>query len=253
MTSLGAAPHPRLVADIGGTGCRLGRVEREGSDVADIVAFDAGTAPEAAIAQYLARPGRPRPRAAALGVAAPVLGDTVQLTNRAWSFSVRELERRLGLERLVVLNDFAALAHALPLVQAAEVLPVGGGRAAEGAPMAIVGPGTGLGVSGLVPGPRGPAVVVGEGGHVSLAAATPREDASSRSCGAGSDTFPPSVCSRARVSSICTTPCGFSTGCRHGRGRPRRSPGTAERATRAAGKRSICSSRSSAASQATSR
>ncbi|HEY2560838.1 MAG TPA: glucokinase [Caldimonas sp.] len=172
-----AAPYPRLVADIGGSGCRIGWVEREGSDVDDVAAFDATRSPEAAIAAYLAgRDGMP-PRSAALGVAAPVLGDTVSLTNRAWTFSIRDLGQRLGLARLVVVNDFAALAYGLPLLGAADVRPVGGGRAAAGAPMAIVGPGTGLGVSALVPGPAEPVVVVGEGGHVSLAAATPREDA----------------------------------------------------------------------------
>ena len=177
MSSAPGAPHPRLVGDIGGSGCRFGWVAEAGAAVGDVAAFDAAIAPEAAILEYIGRrPGCP-PASAALGVAAPVAGDTVSLTNRAWTFSITELERRLGLARLLVLNDFAALAHGLPLLGRTEVLPIGAGEAVVGAPMAIVGPGTELGVSGVVPAPGGPVVLAGEGGHMSLAPASPREDA----------------------------------------------------------------------------
>ena len=175
MTSPGA-PYPRLVADIGGTGCRLGWVAEQGAAVADVVAEDRALGPEAAVARYLERRVG-RPRSAAFAVAAPVVGDAVRMTNRNWSFSIRDLEQRLGLARLVVVNDFAALARGLPLLGDGDTMRVGGGATVDGAAMAVLGPGTGLGVAGLVPAPAGPTVVVGEGGHVSLAAATPREDA----------------------------------------------------------------------------
>jgi len=176
MTTRRGAPYPRLVADIGGTGCRLGWVAGEGADVEDVVAADPSLAPEAAIAHYLERRGGASAKAAALGVAGPVVGETVRLTNRGWSFSLRDLERRLGVARLIVLNDFTALAHGLPLLRGADVRQVGGGERVDRAPMAVIGPGTGLGVSGMVPGPGGPAVLTGEGGHVSLASSSARED-----------------------------------------------------------------------------
>lgn len=175
MTS-GGAPYPRLVADIGGSGCRFGWVAGEGAEVDDVVAEPAAVAPETALARYLERHAAAPARAAAIGVAAAVVGDAVRMTNRGWSFSVRDLEGRLGLGRLLVLNDFAALAHGLPLLRPGEVEPIGGGSAVEGGALALLGPGTGLGVSGLVPTRHGNAVVAGEGGHVSLAAATAREE-----------------------------------------------------------------------------
>ena len=78
---------------------------------------------------------------------------------------------RLGVARLNVLNDFAALALALPALQARELRAVGSGKAAAGGPRALIGPGTGLGVAALVHGSEGRETVVsGEGGHVTLAA-----------------------------------------------------------------------------------
>ena len=176
MTHAGGAPYPRLVADIGGSGARFGWVADARADVDDVVAEDASVAPEAALARYLERRAGAPPRAVAIGVAAPVVGDCVRMTNRGWTFSIRALQKRLAVDRLLVLNDFAALAHGLPRLAPGELAQIGGGRAAAAAPLALLGPGTGLGVSGLVPAPVGAVVVAGEGGHVSLAPASARED-----------------------------------------------------------------------------
>jgi glucokinase len=108
-----------------------------------------------------------------------VTGDAVRMTNHAWDFSIQALQRELGVQRLLVLNDFEALAHALPALGANDLWRVG--PAADGAPgaaLAVIGAGTGLGVSGLVPDGRGGwRVIVGEGGHVTLAPSTAREAA----------------------------------------------------------------------------
>ena len=116
------------------------------------------------------------PRAAALAVATALAGDRVALTNSGWDFSRRELQHALGLEALLLLNDFEALAMSLPRLQGAQVrsfgpapLPAADAAAATGT-RAVVGPGTGLGVAGLVHGPQGWVAVPGEGGHASLAA-----------------------------------------------------------------------------------
>jgi glucokinase len=86
------------------------------------------------------------------------------------------LKQSLSLSQCLVLNDFAAIAAALPALTAGDVRQIGGGVAVAGAPMAVLGPGTGLGVASLIRSAAGHAVLVdGEGGHVSLPALNARE------------------------------------------------------------------------------
>jgi glucokinase len=125
---------------------------------------------EDAARAYLARSGA-RPRRAAFAVAAPIAGDRVVLTNRDWSFSTEALRARLGLDELKVINDFEAIARALAHLPPAELRQVGGGAAEPGAPVAVLGPGTGLGVSAVVDGKP----LATEGGHVTMPAADERE------------------------------------------------------------------------------
>ena len=100
------------------------------------------------------------------------------MTNHHWTFSLLGLQSALGVDRCLVLNDFVAIAAALPALKAGDSRRIGGGDAVPGAPMAVLGPGTGLGVAGLVRGPAGSAIgIAGEGGHVTLAASTAREAA----------------------------------------------------------------------------
>lgn len=108
-------------------------------------------------------------------MATAITDDHVKLTNAAWEFSIAAATRRLGLDRLKVLNDFTALAWGLPLVQPADWVQVGAGEARPDAALALIGPGTGLGVSGLVPSAGGLVPIEGEGGHCSLAPADARE------------------------------------------------------------------------------
>ena len=104
-------------------------------------------------------------------------GDRVAMTNHPWSFSVQALKSRFRFDRLEVINDFTALALALPRLAAGDRLMVGRGAAAAGAPIGVLGPGSGLGVSGLVPSGRGWIALTGEGGHATMAPATEREGA----------------------------------------------------------------------------
>ncbi len=173
-----AAPYPRLVGDVGGTHARFGWVQAAGAPI-DRIASYAGSdfaGFEAVLGHYLREQGLATPPAGAVGVATPVTGDVVAMTNRDWSFSVSDVGRRLGFDRFEVLNDFAALALAVPDLAADELRAVGGGEAAENAARALLGPGTGLGVSGLVPTAAGFEPVVGEGGHATLAASDEREE-----------------------------------------------------------------------------
>lgn len=115
------------------------------------------------------------PATAALAIAGPVFGDQIQMVNLDWGFSRKDLRAAHGFERLEVLNDFNALAWATPALREEDLVRVGGGQADPEHATAILGPGTGLGVSGLVPGPTGWSAVSGEGGHTTLPAANRAE------------------------------------------------------------------------------
>lgn len=169
----------RLLADIGGTNIRLAWQDRPGGSLHDTRVLPCAQYPtvDAAIRAYLVEVNIATPREAAFGIANPVIGDEVRMTNHSWSFSQRALRESFGWERLVVINDFTALALSLPTLAPEQLRQVGGTTAVAGCAVALVGPGTGLGVSGLVfpPGSRHGVPLAGEGGHVTLAAQTPLE------------------------------------------------------------------------------
>ena len=166
-----------LVADIGGTHLRAG-LSAAGATPREVEVFSGADYPDphAALAAYLAATGA-SPVAACLAVAAPVAGDEVRFTNSAWHFSRRRLQRRLGVDRLLVLNDFEALALALPTLKRADLTVLGPksprARRASQAPLAVLGPGTGLGVATLVPQADRWIALAGEGGHAGFA---PQDD-----------------------------------------------------------------------------
>ncbi|MBV8617706.1 MAG: glucokinase [Curvibacter sp.] len=170
-------PAPvRLLADIGGTHIRLAWQATEQAALSDIRVLQCADYPdvEQAIRAYLKEVGAPPPRQAAFGMANPVTGDEVRMTNHSWRFSQRALREALGLERLLVINDFTALALSLPTLTPDLLRQVGGASAVPGAAIGLVGAGTGLGVSGLVfaPGSALGTPLSGEGGHVTLAPET---------------------------------------------------------------------------------
>jgi glucokinase len=99
------------------------------------------------------------------------------MTNHVWQFSVSALRQELDLKRLIVLNDFTALSLALRYLPPSELQQVGGGLPIPNAPIALIGAGTGLGVSGLIPGEGKWFPLQGEGGHVTVAARDEREAA----------------------------------------------------------------------------
>ncbi len=173
-----AAPTPRvaLVGDIGGTNARFALADLDTlglSDVAILSGADFPTLADAANA-YLARHAT-RPRQAALAIAAPILGDTIQFTNSPWVCSVSALTADMQVEKLSLLNDFEALAQALPHLDRGGLVRIGGGEARPRATKIVLGPGTGLGIGGLVWSATGWTPVPGEGGHVALAAETREE------------------------------------------------------------------------------
>lgn len=171
-----------LVADIGGTNARFALVETDGR-LSEPVVLKTADHPslEAALAAFLANAAAERGRpllleAAALCAAGPVEGGRVEMTNCPWVVSVEAVRRALGIERVTLLNDFTAVALALPDLRGQERHQIGGGAPEAGSPIGVLGPGTGLGVSGLVPAPDGSWIALaGEGGHADLAPSDPRE------------------------------------------------------------------------------
>lgn len=164
-----------LLADIGGTHTRAA-CKQPGEPAAQVQVFRNRDYDglDKLLRHYLDSTGL-RPQAAALAVASPVEGDEISLTNLNWTFSIESLRAQLGLDALHVFNDFTATALSLPHLDAEVCMQIGTGRPAAGAAVAVLGPGTGLGVSGLIPCGDSWAPISGEGGHVTLAAATEEE------------------------------------------------------------------------------
>jgi glucokinase len=167
-----------LVADIGGTRARFALLDQTGSpNLVRIFTVSDFPGPVEAIQTYLDEVGAPALQAAAIALAAPIHGEVVRLTNAAWSFSRDQLKSRLGLRRLLLLNDFTALALSLPHLGSADLRQVGAGTSVELAAKAVLGPGTGLGVSGVLFHRGCWLALSGEGGHCSLAPTDARESA----------------------------------------------------------------------------
>ncbi len=165
------------MGDVGGTNARWALVDQAGRLTRVQWTKCSGySSLEDALRDYL-QPleAEARPLQAAIAVACPVLGDRVQLTNQAWSFSIRELQLQLNLNRLRVLNDFRALALALPALEESDCSIVKPGEGEAGCPLAVLGPGTGLGVGALIPHAGLWLSVSTEGGHQDLAPITDRE------------------------------------------------------------------------------
>jgi glucokinase len=175
------SPAARLLGDVGGTNARFAWQDAEGAPLCDAVTLPCAAFASLADAMraYLHQAGRAAPPCCAIGIANPVTGDQVRMTNHHWAFSVAALRSEFGFEWLVVINDFAALALALLDLAPHELHQVGGGTPVPDAALALIGPGTGLGVSGLLPtGEPGRWVALhGEGGHVTLAPGNAREAA----------------------------------------------------------------------------
>ncbi len=165
-----------LVADIGGTHVRFGLATPAGG-VEKIHSYRCasyGSIGEA-VRAYLERVGGRALRRGAFAVAAPVEGDRIQMTNHVWSFSIEAVSRELGLERLEVLNDYAALAMAIPSLAGDDLREIKPGTPDGRAPVAVLGPGTGFGVAALIPVGDSWTALTTEGGHQDLAAHGERE------------------------------------------------------------------------------
>ncbi|MCX5542264.1 bifunctional transcriptional regulator/glucokinase [Paraburkholderia sp. CNPSo 3076] len=176
----GAGQHadgPRLLADIGGTNARFALETRPG-EIGQVRVYPCAQYPGVAevIQQYLKDNKIGRVNHAAIAIANPVDGDQVRMTNHDWTFSIEATRRALGFDTLLVVNDFTALAMALPGLTDSQRVQVGGGQRRQNSVIGLLGPGTGLGVSGLIPADDRWIALGSEGGHASFSPQDERED-----------------------------------------------------------------------------
>lgn len=156
-----------LVADIGGTNSRFALAEQGSIQLIEPKKYpnkNFGTLADA-ITFYLKDTGE-KPANGCVAIAGPVTSDAVQLTNIDWKFSIKEMGRQFNLKTLRVVNDFTALAMSVPYEPETNVVQIGKGTAVPEKAIAVLGPGTGLGVSGLIWSGSGWIPLAGEGGNI---------------------------------------------------------------------------------------
>ncbi len=165
-----------LLGDIGATNARLG-LFKDGAlgPVEWMAAAEYGQFFDA-VEAFLVKRGRPAVTGAMLAVAGPVEANRARMTNRGWVIDGAELCAQFRLRRARILNDFEATAWSLPHLEPEDLHRIGAGSAVPDTPMAVLGPGSGLGVACFVPGAQGGIVLASEGGHADLPGSSERED-----------------------------------------------------------------------------
>jgi glucokinase len=167
---------PILIGDIGGTNARFAVVADAAAEplVLPIVRTADFATIDEAIAATVHGAGL-RPRSAVLAIAGPVEGDDIPLTNCHWVVRPKQMAAGLGLADIVVLNDFEAQALAVVALGEDRMEKIGGGAPEAGAARVVLGPGTGLGVAGLIHFDGRWLPVPGEGGHMDIGPRSPRD------------------------------------------------------------------------------
>ena len=162
--------YPRILADIGGTNARFGlETKPEKIEHIEVLACNDYDSIVDAVRAYLKKVGAENVKFGAFAIANPVIGDWVQMTNHHWAFSIETTRQALKLEELILINDFVAQAYAITKMNQSELIQIGGTGCDLNSPKAVLGPGTGLGVSALIPQPNGSYLALaGEGGHTSF-------------------------------------------------------------------------------------
>lgn len=167
---------PALVADIGGTNARFAIADSGKVSLERVLPVKDFNHPRDAIQAYL-KDVDVKVGLGCLAVACPVHTNPIQLTNSHWQFFPDSLAKELGFSKLKIINDFTALSLAIPLMQESDVVKFGSGKVMPDKPIGVLGPGTGLGMSGLIPSPSKDEWIPlqGEGGHISYSAQTELE------------------------------------------------------------------------------
>ena len=163
-----------LLGDIGATNARFALASKDA--LGEVRSFEVAKYPlfMDALAVFLKEVRHPVTHAM-IAVAGPIVEQRAKLTNQAWIIDADELKSSLGLQARII-NDFQAVALSLPVLRLEDLVEIGGGKIEDGAPKAVLGPGTGLGVACLTNGPEDPVIITSEGGHATLAGTCERED-----------------------------------------------------------------------------
>jgi glucokinase len=163
-----------LLGDIGATNARFALASKD--ELGQVSSFEVARYPQFmdALAVFLEECSSPI-TSAVIAVAGPVVEQHAKLTNQAWTINADELERSLGVNARII-NDFQAVALSLPALKPRDLVAIGGGKIVEGAPKAVLGPGTGLGVACLARSSADPIIITSEGGHATLTGTCDRED-----------------------------------------------------------------------------
>lgn len=164
-----------LIGDIGGTNARFALADSSGRHFMDehtLACADFASAEDAILA-YLGARNVEEPPVICLAVAGPVIDQSVRFTNNHWSIDAGELSERFPAAQIRLLNDFEAIAYSLPLLASDDLVTIGlkGGNIADSQDftVGVLGPGTGLGVAGLISRAGARHAIVTEGGHVGFA------------------------------------------------------------------------------------
>lgn len=164
-----------LIADIGGTNARFALCEDDGT-ISNVQIYPCKKFKHFAdVVKKFITESKVEIKKAAMAIACPITGDHVQFTNCKLDFSILELQNQFKFEKLEIVNDFVAQAYAIPELTPDDVLKVGEGIAQKNATIGVIGPGTGLGVSFLVPQNGSYIAIPGEGGHATISATTNRQ------------------------------------------------------------------------------
>jgi glucokinase len=167
-----------LLGDIGGTTARFAVLIGDALGPIDHLPVSQHRSMAHAVESYLASHGeRGRVGAAVLGVAGPVENGRSMLVNSQWVIDAAELRAAFGFRSIHLINDFEAVAYAVPTLTEHDAKAIAGGKPLLGESMAVLGPGTGLGMAGIVRNGDRTTVVPTEGGHATLPGVTSREDA----------------------------------------------------------------------------
>lgn len=161
----------QLVGDIGGTNARFAWLDEKGNPYTPMTlpVREYATIGDA-MREFMTRTNCTELREFAVAVACPAMADEIRFTNNPWVFSKEALRAEFNLDRLVVVNDFTGLAMSVPYLGPEDLITLFDGPGRPGLPLAVIGAGTGLGVSGLLPHEGHWLPIQGEGGHVSLPA-----------------------------------------------------------------------------------
>lgn len=166
-----------VVADIGGTNARFSRLHLETFEMDRVQVFACADYPTLTdVLEAYRDEQKVELEHVAIAIACPVDSDEINMTNHHWQFSIRGVRKSMGLKTFIVLNDFAAAAMSIVTCKPHELKQIGGGKIKPGAPKAVLGAGTGLGVGHLITLPDGQVMPLpGEGGHVDWAPTNEKE------------------------------------------------------------------------------